>query len=161
MKTLYLVRHAKSSWSFDLKDHDRPLGERGRKDVLRMAAFVKNKLNPPDLMISSTASRALYTSLAFADAWGYPEESIHLTEALYHAGPFEISSVLGSCGAAQTVAIFGHNPGFTDFYNETCRPFIDNIPTCGVVVIQYDQSDWVRPENGNQVSFYTPKNLKS
>ncbi len=160
MKTLYLVRHAKSSWTFDLKDHDRPLGERGRKDVQRMAAFVKKIVPKPDLMITSTASRALYTALAMADAWEYPEESIHLTESLFHAGPSEISKVLSSCGDAHTVALFGHNPGFSDFYNETCKPFIDNISTCGVVGVQYDQSDWIRPENGKQLFFYTPKNLK-
>ena len=78
MKTLYLIRHAKSSWAFDLSDHERPLGKRGRKDVIKMGQHLAEHQPKPEVLISSTASRAFYTALHICDQMGIDERQIRL-----------------------------------------------------------------------------------
>lgn len=142
MKTLYIIRHAKSSWNFDLPDKDRPLNARGRKDVLKIAKHLSYNELTPDLMISSEASRALYTALHIADAWGYPESDIQLSSSLYHTGVEDMLALLEQIDDAASVAIFGHNPGFTDLVNHFNETYLDNLPTCGVVAFELDITDW-------------------
>ena len=113
MKTLYLIRHAKSSWSFDLSDHDRPLGKRGRKDVIKMGKHLASQQPAPEVLISSTASRAFYTALHFCDQYGLDEGNIRLDKNLYHAGAGEILEIVKNSPNCDRLAIFGHNPGFT------------------------------------------------
>ena len=161
MKTLYIVRHAKSSWSFDLRDFDRPLGERGRKDVRNMGKYLQGNLDRPKLMITSPASRAFYTALFLADAWGYPEEKIVLDPAFYHGSPNGIIKTLRGLGNESSVAIFGHNPGLTDLANTISQSYIDNIPTCGVVGIRFEMDQWKNLDRtkGQQFTYITPKTL--
>ena len=139
MKKLYLVRHAKSSWSFEaLDDYHRPLGKRGRKDVHRMGEFVREQVKVPDLIISSGASRAFYTALHFADHWKYPEEKIIISDSLYHASIEDFESVLKEAQKYNTVAVFGHNPGLTLFHNRINDTYIDSIPTCAIVGLEIE-----------------------
>ena len=162
MKRLYLFRHAKSSWTFDLPDHDRPLGKRGRRDVLKMGNFLKDKITPPDLILSSTASRAFYTALHVCDALKLNENIIELTRGLFHAGANEILEVIQHASPdSLTVALFGHNPGFTDFANRLTHADIDNIPTCGVVGISFREEKWseISFGKGKQEFFYYPKGI--
>lgn len=142
MKTLYIIRHAKSSWSFDLPDHDRPLGRRGRRDVLIVAKHLSENELTPDLMISSTASRALNTALYIADDWGYPEEQIRLDESLFHATSEHLLEVLSNIKEADSVAIVGHNPGFTDLVNHFAEDYVDNLPTCGIYALELNIDNW-------------------
>lgn len=161
MKTLYLIRHAKSSWSFDLSDHDRPLGMRGRRDVLKMGRFIAQNVSIPELIISSTASRAVNTATFLADHWKYAEEHIMLTSNLYHASPFEMIKILKS-REENSVVLVGHNPGMTDLLNKLTGDGLDNIPTCGIVQVEFDIKAWVEVEQvqGRITAFDTPKNLK-
>ncbi len=160
MKTLYLIRHAKSSWNFEnVSDFHRPLGKRGRKDVVRMGNFVKKELPPPDIILTSAASRAFYTALFLADAWGYDEEKVVISEALYHADSHGLKSFLKEAEGYSTVALFGHNPGLTSFYNHLCDEFIENIPTCGVVGLSFDIESWKEVKTGKRLFFHVPKKI--
>ena len=161
MKTLYLVRHAKSSWSFNLPDHDRPLGKRGRKDVIKMGKHLAANNKAPEVFISSTASRAFYTALFICDQFGVDEGNIRLTERLFHAGANQILEVIKSAPQVETIAVFGHNPGFTDCANRLANQTIDNVPTCGVVGISLDVKKWeeVLFGRGELSFFYTPKSI--
>lgn len=161
MKTLYLIRHAKSSWSFDLPDHDRPLGKRGRKDVLKMGKFLNEKITKPDVLISSTASRAFYTALYLSDEMGLDEGRIRLTRDLFHAGPETILNVLHQAPNCETFAMIGHNPGFTTVANQLMNSELANIPTCGIVAISFAVSSWseVQFSSGKQKFFLTPKTI--
>lgn len=141
MKTLYIIRHAKSSWSFDLNDHDRPLGARGRRDVTQMANYLSKHVQTPSLMITSTASRALYTALFIADEWGYPEDKIILSNELFHSSPRAILQVISGY-REDSIAIFGHNPGLTSLINDLQQEYVDNLPTCGVASISFPISSW-------------------
>ncbi len=161
MKTLYIIRHAKSSWSFDLRDFDRPLGDRGRRDVKKIGKYLQDNLDPPKLMITSPASRAFYTALFIADAWGYPEYKIVLDPAFYHGSPNGIIKTLSALGNISSVAIFGHNPGLTDLANTISDANIDNISTCGVIGIEYKMDSWKSLDKvrGQQFVSITPKSL--
>ncbi|MBC6408842.1 MAG: histidine phosphatase family protein [Ekhidna sp.] len=161
MKKLYLFRHAKSSWTFDLPDHDRPLGKRGRKDVFKMGEFLKKKITPPEVIISSPASRAFYTALHICDCLGVHEGVIILTEELFHAGSSEILRVIQNAPDCETLAIFGHNPGFTSGTNRLSNANIENIPTGGVAGISFDVCKWSEVEfgKGKEEFFYYPKGI--
>ena len=161
MKTLYIVRHAKSSWAFDLPDHDRPLGKRGRKDVTRMGNYLNQHQRKPEVLISSTASRAFYTALYLCDQMKIDEGKIKLSKDLYHAGVFEIISIIQKAPRCDVLAIFGHNPGFTSACNVLANTEIDNIPTCGIVGVTFEIDKWsqLSEGSGNQLFYYYPKGI--
>lgn len=161
MKTLYLIRHAKSSWAFDLPDHDRPLGKRGRKDVIKIGSHLCKHQPKPEILITSTASRAFYTALHICDQLRIDEGQIRLDKRLFHAGSHEILSVIKSSPSCDRLAIFGHNPGFTSAANALAQANFDNIPTCGVVGINFNVKSWKEVEFGDgQIAFhYFPKEI--
>lgn len=146
MKTLYVVRHAKSSWDDpDEADFDRPLNDRGKRDAPRMAKRLKEKEIHPDLMLSSPAKRALSTCKRIAKVIGYPKEKIKEENDLYHASDDVILTVLqGQKDKHEHVFVFGHNPGLTDFVNSLMSEDIgiENVPTCGVVAFQLNIDSW-------------------
>lgn len=161
MKTLYLIRHAKSSWNFDLPDHDRPLGVRGRRDVRKVGQHLSNELPTPDLMITSTASRAFYTTLFIADEWGYPEEDIIITKDLFHADVDDMIEIISKT-TGDTVSICGHNPGFTELYTQLTGDYLDNLPTAGVMGIKFNISSWAEVKQVKGKKFFSafPKKLQ-
>ena len=115
MKTLLILRHAKSSWKdSSLADHDRPLNKRGKQDAPRMGKFLRKQGLVPDKIISSTAKRARKTATAVAKAAQY-EGKVELTQAFYHAGPGAYLAAL--CDLSddyQRVMVVGHNPGMEE-----------------------------------------------
>ncbi|NJN42166.1 MAG: histidine phosphatase family protein [Flammeovirgaceae bacterium] len=135
MKKLYIVRHAKSSWDdMSLRDFDRPLNDRGKRDAPKMGRRLKEREISPDLLISSPAVRALSTCREIAAVLGYKFDSIKTDKRIYHAGESTILDVLKETNNNfKSVMIFGHNPGFTEFANSLFDEQINNIPTCGVV----------------------------
>ena len=144
MKRLYLVRHAKSSWGNpELRDFDRPLNKRGKRDAPFMGKLIKEKGVKPDLIITSPARRALRTAEYFAEELSYPKEKIIRDENLYEAGVKDIVKVISDFGTdSETLMIFGHNPGLTDFCNSISDKFIDNIPTSAVVSLIPGTGQW-------------------
>ena len=144
MKRLYLVRHAKSSWSNpELRDFDRPLNKRGKRDAPFMGKLIKEKGVKPDLIITSPARRALRTAEYFAEELSYPKEKIIRDENLYEAGVKDIVKVISDFGTdSETLMIFGHNHVLTDFCNSISDKFIDNIPTSAVVSLIPGTGQW-------------------
>lgn len=112
MKTLLILRHAKSSWNNpDLSDYDRPLNRRGKRDAPRMGKFLRQQSLIPDLIISSTAKRAKKTAKLFAKAIGY-KKKVSLENAFYHARPETYITILQDTNDDyQRVMVIGHNPG--------------------------------------------------
>ncbi|GAO42440.1 SixA phosphatase family protein [Flavihumibacter petaseus] len=144
MKSIYVVRHAKSSWGdLTLPDFDRPLNDRGQRNAPEMAQRLLQKGVAIDLFVSSTAKRALQTAMHFARAYQQPAEVIQLHEELYHAPASVYSDVISTLDdKASSVAIFGHNPGISFFVNELCSTRIDEMPTCGVFAVSAPISHW-------------------
>jgi len=144
MKTLILVRHAKSSWDDpSMSDFDRPLNERGKKDAPKMAERLIEKGITINTFLSSPAKRAKKTAKIFAHAFKREEEGIILIQELYLAGSGIFGTVLSSIDTdTETIAIFAHNPGITDFANTLTEARIDDIPTCGVFAVKIDTDNW-------------------
>src|SRR4051812_32457121 len=144
MKTLIVVRHAKSSWSESgIGDHDRPLNSRGKKDAPEMAERLRKSGIKIDLFVSSTALRARTTARYFADEYGISKKDIVLEEQLYLAPAEAYYEVLSKLDDKyDTVAVFGHNPGITEFANTLSQVHVDDMPTCAVYAVAADTKDW-------------------
>lgn len=164
MKTLYILRHAKSSWdSPGLADHDRPLNKRGETDAPAMGKYLKLAGVKPDLILSSTALRAKTTAELIAKEIGYDIEQIELTKRLYHAGEHEIMDVLAEIDSSiNRVIITGHNPGFTYAINYFANHNLDNLPTCGIARIDFNVEHWHQIDRGRGKIIFIeyPKTLK-
>lgn len=144
MKTLYIVRHAKSSWDdFSLTDHDRPVSKTGIRKTNRIIEFLKKNKVQPELFVSSSAVRAKTTAFQIAEGLAYPVEKVQIEEALYHADENGIFDALfGLPDEFDSVMLFGHNPTLTYFVNLFLKPQIDNLPTTGVVSIAFKTDKW-------------------
>lgn len=164
MKRLYLVRHAKSSWDDpDLDDAERPLNDRGRKDAPLMGKRLKERELAPGLIISSPAIRAWTTCQVIVEILGYDPDQIHAYPEVYHASSETLLKIVqGLADKYDSVLLVGHNPGLTDFVNDLTEGFIPNIPTAGVVGIQFKVDHWkeVRQGAGHLEFFDFPKRNK-
>lgn len=167
MKTVYLVRHAKSSWDDpSLHDSDRPLNKRGKRDAPFMAKLFADRGLRPDALVSSPAVRAFTTAKHFAKALGFRKEDIVQQPAIYEAMSSDILRLVQQDLREewQTVLLFGHNPTFTIFANQFDGRHIDNIPTCGVVKLSGPIDHWrdFYPGNGIRLEeFVYPKQFLS
>lgn len=161
MKTLFLVRHAKSSWDYpELDDIERPLNKRGKRDAPEMGKRLKKRGIFPDLMITSPAERAHTTCAIVADILDYPQGEIIIDEDVYHASEDILLHVLRNCeNIWKKVMIFGHNPGFTDFANSIANQSITNIPTCGIFACHFNIDCWTEVDfgKGTFIFFDYPK----
>jgi len=151
MKTLLLVRHAKSDWgSGEFSDFERPLNNRGLHDAPFMAKIIHDKNIIPELIISSPAARALTTAKLFAVEFNYPIESIMKNNTIYNGSTKQLFDIINQTDdAVNTLMFFGHNPDITNLCCLLSGNIFDNIPTTGVVCIDFDITKWRQANNNN------------
>ena len=126
-----------------LRDIDRPLNKRGKRDAPFMGAMCLSKGYVPDLLISSNANRARTTAETFRSELGLAVDKLSLEDSLYHAPEDTYLEVCFGLGEEVTsVMLFGHNPGITYLANSVSSRYIDNVPTCGVLVIDSTAERW-------------------
>jgi phosphohistidine phosphatase len=146
MKTLLLVRHAKSDWDDpSLKDFDRPLNDRGKRDAPMMAQRLIDRKVKIDAFIASPAKRARKTAEAFVKEYKKDKDDILFIDKLYLAEPSAFLEVIREADKEyDTIAVFSHNPGITEFANTLTPGQVrtDNIPTCGVFAVKADTKKW-------------------
>ena len=144
MKRIYIVRHAKSSWGdLNLADIERPLNNRGKRDAPIMGSHCLSKGYIPNVLISSNAQRASDTAKIFCNALGMGKKKLSYDKSLYHAPEDTYLTVCyGLDDDIDSVMMFGHNPGITYLANSVSKDYIDNIPTCGVLVIDASIDKW-------------------
>lgn len=161
MKTVYFIRHAKSSWSDPfLLDVDRPLNKRGMRDAPFMAALFKGKEMKPHLIISSHAERAYTTACYFAEILNIPKDSIAKDAGLYLCDEaYVLHTIQHLQKEVDTVCLFGHNPTMTRLANLFGTEYIANVPTCGILKVQADIEDWkiFSPSKADLVGMDYPK----
>lgn len=147
-KTLVFVRHGKSGYdAYVGADMQRHLAERGYADAMDSLRWCQSQDIIPDLIVSSPAIRAFSTAVIFANGYAYPPGSILLQDAVYEATVHQLLYVISALPAkAETVLLFGHNPGFTDIVNFLCGPVLHHLPTAGVAVVKFKTGQW--PEAG-------------
>ena len=162
MRTLLLLRHAKSSWSeAGRSDHDRSLTERGKQDAPRMGQLLKDQGLVPDLIVSSTAKRARKTAEKVARTCGYSGE-IRQTEALYLAPVAQYLELLRQLpDQHQRVLLVGHNPGLEDLL-ETLTGRCERLSTATLAQITFEAASWRElggTTSGQLVNLWRPKEL--
>ena len=143
MKSLYLIRHAKSNQELGVEDFERPLNDRGKKDAPAMGKRLQNKGLTIDAFISSPAKRAKQTAELFAKKAGFREDAIQYLPDLYLADPAALRKVIeGMDDRYGSAAIFAHNPGITEMANLLTDARIDNMPTCAIFAVSISTDRW-------------------
>ncbi|MGV6828078.1 MAG: SixA phosphatase family protein [Flavobacteriales bacterium] len=157
MKTLYMLRHAKSSWKHNVIDHERPLNNRGESDAALLSGIVASSIEKPDLIISSDAKRALTTARYFKQAFNLSENDFITNHQLYDfSGQQVLETIKNLDNLFNRVMIVGHNHAFTSIVNILGNKIIDNLPTCGFVVIKFETNDWSKlPSGKTQQTFFS------
>ena len=161
MKTLYIVRHAKSSWDHpELSDHERPLLEKGKKRTKLVAGYLQENNIRIDRIISSYAVRAFETAKIIAVEINYPEDEIRIFEDIYYGDTDKLFDHLFRLPEKiQSVMLVGHNPTFTSLANSFLDEEIEWLPTSGIVCIEFKTDKWKKLHNAKKtVKFViTPK----
>lgn len=163
MKTLLLMRHAKSSWKdSDLPDFDRPLNKRGEKDAPRMGKLIKKEKLFPDLILSSPAVRAKATTLAVVDKIDYDDEVVYL-DSLYLGEPENyFRALLELSDDVDRVLVVGHNPGLETVLQIMCGK-VESLPTGAIAYLQIPIRKWKVLNSHidvHLVKIWRPKDLK-
>jgi len=162
MKSLLILRHAKSSWKHPkLTDHDRPLNKRGKRDAPRMGEILRSEHLIPEAIISSTAARAHATAEAVAKASGY-KGKIALNGSLYAAGPEAYLKVLhGLSNDSVRVLVVGHNPGLEELL-EMFTGEAQIMPTCTLAHVKFSMDSWLELDyktKGELAGIWQPRDL--
>ena len=164
MKTLLILRHAKSSWKdSSLADHDRPLNKRGKQDALRMGNLLQEQELVPDRIISSTAKRARKTATAVAKAC-HCEGKVELTSEFYHAGLGSYLAVLENMpDDNRRVMVVGHNPGMEGLVAHLTGR-METMPTAAIAHVALPIEKWTELDymtQGDLLDLWRPKGIGS
>jgi phosphohistidine phosphatase len=163
VKTLWLLRHAKSSWDDPtLSDHERPLAPRGHKAGKRIRHWATENRLRPDLVLCSTAARAQATLELVLRGLGKPEVLFEVD--LYHASAdFLLDRVRGLDSEVGSVLLIGHNPGMHDLADLLAPPGPEAFPTAALAELRLEVEAWhdVRPGCGLLQRLVLPRELTS
>lgn len=163
MKTVYLVRHAKSSWDFShLDDRERPLKGRGIRDAQAMSNWLIERSSERPTLFSSPATRAWHTALIFARNFQISAEAIQAVESLYGATPEEVKSFLRTLPEQESlVMLFSHNPTIELFLRRCVPGGVSRVPTTGMACLRFATESWKDLDFEAELLFFEfPKNLK-
>lgn len=161
MKTIVLIRHAKSSWDQDLRDLDRPLSVRGITDANLISKEFKDFNYQPDAVYTSPANRAATTCGIFMENLSLPKDSLYIKEELYDFGGDQVRRFIKALNNdLKKIMIFGHNHAFTSLANSLGNAHIDNLPTSGIVMIDFDVEHWKDVKVGTTKMILIPKDFK-
>lgn len=161
MKTLTLIRHAKSSWAHDVTDHQRPLKTRGLNDANLISTALKNLNFSVNYVMVSDAIRTKMTADIILPNLKIDKKNIVYNHDLYDFSGRNLVNTIKNCpNSIDKLMVFGHNHAITDFANTYGSKYISNVPTCGVVVIAFSQTKWSGIKSGNTVRTLFPRDLK-
>ena len=161
MKKISIVRHAKSSWEGNFMDIDRPLSKRGLSDLSLMTSELSSYGLTPDLVISSPANRALTTAKYFTVNLPIDSSKLEIIDNLYDfSGNLLVTTIRETDNVVNHLMAFGHNHALTYFVNTFGSKYIDNVPTCGFVTIEFPENDWSKIEKGITTQILFPRELR-
>ncbi|MEA1784927.1 histidine phosphatase family protein [Arenibacter sp. GZD96] len=161
MKTIILVRHAKSTWDYLVDDVDRPLAESGIKDAYLVAQRFHLQSTKTDAVYSSPAARALMTSMIFMRVLNFSYTSFSVAEALYDFSGERVRHFVKNLdNTKNTVMLFGHNHAFTELANLWGNTPIENVSTAGLVQINFEVDHWKSIGQGSTTTTLFPKQLR-
>jgi len=161
MKKIVFVRHAKSSWEHDVIDSERPLKSRGVSDIFNVSNKFKMSNVKIDAVYSSHAKRAADTCDIFVENLGMSLDFVQISDKLYDFSGNQVVSFIKSLdNSLQTLAIFGHNYALTSIVNAYGDNYIDNVPTSGLVMIEFNIEDWKDLSKGHTSLILIPRDLR-
>ena len=162
MKTVYIVRHAKSTWEYPgIEDFDRPLKQRGIEDAYLVSRELVKKIEKPDILVSSYAIRALHTAIIFSESFKFPVNHLFIKKSLYNfSDGYLVKSIMALDDAYDSAMIFSHEHGISSFVNKYGSKEIDILPTSGVIGIKFDIAHWKNLKKGETILSLFPKDLK-
>ena len=157
MKRLILIRHSKSSWDDEnTEDMNRKLSKRGDRDAKFMSELLAKKIKKPDLILTSSAYRSQKTAEYFADALDMDDEKVISDAGIYERGSKYIIQLLENLDdATQSIILIGHNPDITTLANYFTGEYFENVPTTGIVAIDFRIRSWTELEGKpGKLAFY-------
>ncbi|MBZ9632514.1 histidine phosphatase family protein [Salegentibacter sp. LM13S] len=161
MKRLILVRHGKSSWEKNLPDEKRPLKKRAYNDADVVLKTFKEFQSEDLTLWSSPAVRANTTAKLFKDELQIPDDKFTIKKEIYTFDDDNLLSILKTCPESiKTLMVFGHNPAMTSLVNRLGDKSLDNLPTTGLCVIDFDSNNWKDIQTGKTLLQLFPKNLR-
>ena len=161
MKNLILIRHSKSSWDEPVSDKDRKLTEGGKNDAALVSLESRNLLIDKFVLFSSNARRAYETATIFATNYSVPLNQIIVKEDLYTFDENQLERIIKTCNNDyENVILFGHNAAITNFVNKFGNILIDNVPTSGLVSINFNCENWKLLSKGKTEKTLFPRDLK-
>lgn len=160
MKQLILVRHAKSSWDLPVTDHERPLIEKGILAIQKVANHSKKILPNKFSIWSSTAKRTKNTAEIFCKTLNFEIEIIEFKSSLYTFSEVELTKIIQLCpNNIDNLIVFGHNNAITNFVNKFGNKLIYNVPTAGLVMFTFEETNWKNIQKGKIGHTLFPKEL--
>ena len=161
MKRLILVRHGKSSWEHDVIDHERPLKERGFSDGNLVSTAYKEAHENPEVIWTSDAKRALTTAVIFKETLKMSDDKFFENHKFYTFDGRDLKHIIKGCeDHINSLMVFGHNHAMTDVANALGDKAIDNVPTTGLTIIDFDVERWTQIKHGKTIATIFPKDLK-
>ncbi|MEC4114873.1 SixA phosphatase family protein [Myroides pelagicus] len=162
MKTIVLIRHAKSCWNTTSDDKTRPLSNKGVRDAHLVSQELIRYLPSKYIVWSSEAKRAKETAIIFGQNMEINLDCILYKKELYVFEEQELTKVIKKCkNEHDALILFGHNDAITNFVNKFGNETYDKVPTSGSVIIQFDTDNWEEIDVGEIVLTLFPRDLKS
>ncbi|KIX22914.1 phosphohistidine phosphatase [Flavobacterium sp. 316] len=162
MKNLILIRHSKSSWETPLKDIDRPLSKRGVNDAHLISSQINAILPKSFIVWCSIARRAKESAIIYSENLNFPFDNIMIKEELYTFDEYRLEEIIKKCeNRYDSLILFGHNEAITNFVNKFGNLLIDNVPTSGVVSLQFNIDEWKSLEKGQTIKTLFPSHYKN
>jgi phosphohistidine phosphatase len=160
MKSIILIRHAKSSWNEPVIDKERILTDKGIESIKKIAIKAKKYLPENFTIISSTANRASQTALLFCNQILIDENKIEFKDNLYTFDENQLEKEIKKCdNNIENLILFGHNEAITNFVNKFGDKYIINVPTAGFVYLQFEQNSWKDINKGKTIQTIFPKEI--
>lgn len=160
MKHIYFLRHAKAASDIELKDMERPLSAEGELQAATLARHALKHIKAPEVIITSSASRALQTALYLKEAWRMANENLLITPNLYTFGKEGVLDfIYGMDDEYKQVMLVGHNFAFSDVVSYTANERVGILPTAGFVEVRYDVKHWYQVAKGEVVNTVFPLDL--
>jgi len=161
IKSLFLIRHAKSCWENDLSDFERPLKKRGINDSELVSKYLNDYNVKPEMILCSSAERTKLTSKIFIKNLALHDVKIKYLKELYDFSGESLMHVIESCDDSfESLMIFGHNYALTNLVNKLGNIYIENVTTSGFVEINFETNSWKNLPKGKTEKIVFPKHLK-
>ena len=160
MKNLILVRHGKSSYENFTTDKNREISKTGIERTIKIALKSSSFVTSDFVFWSSSAKRAANTASIFAANLPFTKPTIVYKDNLYTFNSADLKSCIRTISdTINKMILFGHNPALTDFLNECTNLQIDNLPTSGLISIEFDTETWTNLPKGNILKTLFAKDL--